>query len=190
MPRIVSLAAVAALALLPLHVASSQNTASGKPDKRMTVLMRRPAWFGFALDCGDCRSTPAAATRSLPVITRVLPDGPAARASLAVGDTIVTVDAKSMTTTELRRMLEGLRGDAVLQLTMGTRAGRRNVTLPAIDGNIEVLGRDTLPVRYRGEYAEVTVDVFSMSAPVVTRDSTGAMIIKVGEHVLRLHRAP
>ena len=60
----------------------------------------------------------------------------------------------------------------------------------ADSAKIEVVGRDTLPVRYRADYAEVTVDVMTRTAPVVSRDSTGAMIIKVGKHVVRLQRAP
>ena len=68
--------------------------------------------------------------------------------------------------------------------------GRSTIALRADSAKIEVLGRDTLPVRYHAEYAEVTVDVLTKSAPLVSRDSTGAMIIKVGEHVIRLQRAP
>ena len=186
-----SLVALAVVALLPLHATHAQTRAAARADS-VTIVLRRPAWFGFALDCTDCETTRAGAgaTRRLPVIARVLADGPAARVSLAAGDTIAQVDGKEMTTAELRRKLEGMRGGDVLRLLVGTRRGRASVTLPATGGNIEVLGRDTLPVRYRGEYAEVTVEVLTMSAPVVTRDSTGAMIIKVGDHVLRLHRGP
>lgn len=191
MSRLLSYIAAAAFLLLPPSIAAGQVRAVAK-DKKMTVTLRRPAWFGFALDCAGCAGTGASRTgaNSLPVIARVLPESPAALASLAPGDTIAAVDGKAMMLTELRQMLEGLRGDAVLRLTIGSRGGRKPVTLRATDGNIEVLGPDSLPVRYRGEYAEVTVDVMSMSAPVVTRDSTGAMIIKVGDHILRLHRAP
>ena len=191
MSRVLSCIAAAVFALLPLSVAGGQVRAVAG-DKKMTVTLRRPAWFGFALDCSGCARTGTSrpAATSLPVITRVLPESPAALASLVAGDTIAAVDGKTMTLMELRQMLEGLRGGAVLRLTIGSRSGRKPVTLRATDGNIEVLGPDSLPVRYRGEYAEVTVDVLSMSAPVVTRDSTGAMIIKIGEHILRLHRAP
>ncbi len=191
MSRLLRFLVAVTVAVVPLHSVSAQHRSGDKPD-RMTVRLRRPAWFGFALDCSGCanpRTTSAGAT-SPPMITRVLPESPAARASLAAGDTIVAVEGKSMTLMELRAMLEGLGGGAVLNLTIGTRTGRKPVSLRATEGNIEVLGADSLPVRYRGEYAEVTVDVMSMTAPVVTRDSTGAMIIKVGDHVLRLHRGP
>jgi membrane-associated protease RseP (regulator of RpoE activity) len=191
MSRTLSSVALAAVALLPLQATHAQNRSSTKLDS-MTIVLRRPAWFGFALDCADCGTARpgAAATRRFPVIARVLADGPAARASLAAGDTIVAVDGKEMTTAELRLKLEGMRGGDGLRLGVGTRGGRKTVSLRATSGNIEVLGRDSLPVRYRGEYAEVSVDVFTMAAPVVSRDSTGAMIIKVGDHVLRLHRGP
>jgi membrane-associated protease RseP (regulator of RpoE activity) len=191
MPRTLSLVALAAVALLPLQATHAQSRSSTKMDT-MTIVLRRPAWFGFALDCADCGTarSGAAATGRFPVIARVLADGPAAQASLAAGDTIVAVDGKEMTTAELRLKLERMRGGDGLRLVIGTRTGRKTVSLRATSGNIEVVGRDSLPVRYRGEYAEVSVDVFTMAAPVVTRDSTGAMIIKVGDHVLRLHRGP
>lgn len=187
MSRTVLSTALAVIVLLPLQTAAAQEPG------RYTLRLKRPAWFGFALECGDaCASARSTSppSRNLPIVARVYPDGPAARASLQVGDTIVTVDGKPMTTTELRQRIEGLPADASIRLLVGGRRGRSSVSVRADSAKIEVLGRDSLPVRYRGEYAEVTVDVMTRTAPVVSRDSTGAMIIKVGEHVVRLQRAP
>jgi membrane-associated protease RseP (regulator of RpoE activity) len=187
MSRILLWAALMVAVLSPIHSASAQ-----KPG-RYTFRVKRPAWFGFALDCTDaCGANAAtgAASGTRPVITRIWPDGPAARAALQVGDTIVTVDGKALGTPELRQKIEALSPDATLRLLVGGRRGRSTIALRADSAKIEVMGRDTLPVRYHAEYAEVTVDVLTMSAPLVSRDSTGAMIIKVGQHVIRLQRAP
>jgi hypothetical protein len=49
MSHTLSKAALVLLAILPLPV-SAQQTGAGTPG-RMTLKLRRPAWFGFALDC-------------------------------------------------------------------------------------------------------------------------------------------
>ena len=190
MAHTLSKAALVLLALIPVPVAAQQTGAGASG--RMTLQLRRPAWFGFALDCQDCGSARAASStaRRAPVIARIWPDGPAARAALQVGDTIITADGKALTAPELRDKLGALRAGATLRLTVGGRRGRSTVSLVAENGQIEVVGGDSLPVRYRGEIAEMTIDVLSMTAPVVTRDSTGATFIRVGEHVIRLYRAP
>jgi membrane-associated protease RseP (regulator of RpoE activity) len=181
MPRIYLFLAFSILAVLPQYDANAQGPG------RYTMRLKRPAWFGFALECGSsCRS----GTAQQPVIARVWPDGPAARASLQVGDTIVAVDGRTMTTAALRERIEQLPAGSTLRFLTGSRRGRSAVSIAGDSARIEVVGRDTLPVRYYGSYAEVTVDVMTRMAPEVSRDSTGAMIIKVGEHVIRLQRAP
>ena len=91
MSRTLSFAALVMLWVAP--AASSAQDAPANKQGRMTLMVRMPAWLGLALQCEDCAGArPEDLTRQLPVITRILPDGPAARASLQVGDTIVSVD--------------------------------------------------------------------------------------------------
>ena len=157
----------------------------------MTLTFRPQSWFGFALECGECLTTPTKPSAlTLPVIARIWPLGPAERASLQIGDTIAAVDGKELSAAELRSKLGTAPPLTTLRLLVGNKRGRSNVTITSDHAKIQFYKGDSLPVRYRGEFAQVTVDVMSMSAPVVTRDSSGAMLIHVGEHVIRLQRAP
>ena len=189
MPRTLSFAALVMLSLTP--AASSAQNARTNTQGRMTVMLRMPAWLGLALQCEDCTGRRADdLTRQLPVITRILPDGPAARASLQVGDTIVSVDGKRLSVSELRARISESKSGSTFQFVVGSRRGRSTVNLTADSAPIAVLNGDSLPIRYRGEFAQLTVDVMSMTPPVVTRDSAGAMVIRIGEHVLRLQQHP
>ena len=189
MSRALSFAALVLLCVAP--AASSAQNAPANKQGRMTVMLRMPAWLGLALQCEDCTGARVDdLTRQLPVITRILPNGPAARASLQVGDTIVSVDGNRLSVSELRARISESKSGAKFQFVVGSRRGRSTVNLTADGAPIAVLNGDSLPIRYRGEFAQVTVDVMSMTAPVVTRDSAGAMVIRIGEHVLRLQHQP
>jgi C-terminal processing protease CtpA/Prc len=124
------------------------------------------------------------------VITQITPGGPADRASLQVGDTIVAVDGKEVLADDLPKTLSSAPPGTTVKLTVGTRRGRANMSVTSEKAQIQFFKGDSLPVRYRGEFAQVTVDVMTMDAPVVTRDSTGAVLIHVGQHVIRLQRVP
>lgn len=186
MSSIRSLVALVMVALVPQVTGAQQP----KPN-RMTLSFRGPSWFGFALECGECLTvTSKSGARPAPVIARIWPGGPAERASLQVGDTIVSVDGKDLAAAELRQKLGGAPPGTTMKLVVGGRRGRSTASVTSEKAQIQFFQGDSLPVRYRGEYAQVTVDVMTMAAPVVTRDSTGAMLIHVGEHVIRLQRAP
>ena len=182
------------LALLPLQQVAAQQrppAAQATTPGRMTFTLRTPAWFGLALECRDCAGgQPTATSRERPIVARVTPGGPADRASIQAGDTILATDGKELSESELRSRLAAGPARTALRLLVGGVRGRSTVTVTAENSPIALLDRDSLPIRYRGEYAEVTVEVITPSAPVVTRDSTGAMLIRVGEHIIRLQRAP
>jgi len=197
MPRILSYVALATLALAVTQIASAQekSRSATSGSTTYTLKLRRPAWFGFAVDCSDCGSSGAADTVRRPlVITRVAAGSPADRGALQVGDTILAVNGKAVSPRELRTLVESATPETPLEFLVATSRGR--FTYRIRPGHAPVttlgitLGNDTLPVRYRGEYAEVTIDVLTNSPPVVTRDSSGAVFIRMGEHVIRLQRAP
>ena len=185
---LVMLAVASRLIAAQEHVKQPQQQPVQQSKQRMTLSLRTPSWFGFALVCGECVTMTAAQPR--PVIARIWPGGPADRASLQVGDTILAADGKELGGAELRNLLGGATPGTTMKLLVGSRRGRSTVSVTSEKAQIEFFKGDSLPVRYRGEFAQVTVDVMSMAAPVVTRDSTGAMLIHVGDHVIRLQRAP
>ena len=191
MSRILSYVLLATLALPAMQIVSAQEKgrAPTAGSSSYTLKLRRPAWFGFAVDCGDCAQSAAADTVRRPlVITRVAPGSPANRGALQVGDTILTANGKSVSSRELQALLESATPGGQLQFVVGTSRGRFSYRIRPSDAPVITIGKDTLPIRYRGEYAEVTIDVLSNSPPVVTRDSSGAVLIRMGEHVIRLQR--
>ena len=190
MSQLIRYGLLAMFALLPSrYVAAQQPAATGAG--RMTFTLRTPAWYGFALECPDCSGGVSQSTsRERPIVARVIPGGPADRASIQARDTILAVDGKDLSAAELRTRLGAGPAKSTLRLLVGGARGRSTVTVTAENSPIVLLDRDSLPVRYRGEYAEVTVEVMTKGPPVVTRDSAGAMLIRVGDSVIRLQRAP
>ena len=194
MPRMLSYATLVLLTLSVAPTVSAQQKTTGSAltgSSTYTLKVRRPAWFGFAVDCADCARSSAADTIRRPLrITRVAPDSPAQRGALQAGDTIFTANDKSVSSRELTTLLQSATPDTALTFFVGTSRGRFTYWVRPSPAPVITLDKVALPIRYRGEYAEVTIDVASNAAPVVTRDSSGAVLIRIGEHVVRLHRAP
>src|SRR5690349_18679423 len=95
---------VAMLMPVAAHVVPAQQKPSqGRPTQKMTLSFRNLSWFGLAVDCGTCLTSTAKPGTQPAVITQISPGGPAARASLQVGDTILTLDGKEVLASDLPR---------------------------------------------------------------------------------------
>src|SRR5262245_10194241 len=126
MSHLRSVATLVMLATVAGHAHAQQPTET----KRMTLSFRTPSWFGLAVECGTCltvTATPGA--RPMPVITQITPGGPAARASLQVGDTIIAVDGKEVLAADLPKTLSSAPPGTTIKLAVGTRRGRATVSM-------------------------------------------------------------
>jgi hypothetical protein len=174
---------VSSVALLLILVPFT-NAATAQQQGRPTP------WYGFAVECGDCeRSVSADTTRRPLLISRVAPDSPARRGALQVGDTIFAANDKPVSPRELRALLASATPSSSVSFVVGTSRGRFTYKIRPSSAPKTAVGNDMLPVRYRGEFADVTLDVLTNASPVVTRDSAGAVLIRMGEHVIRLQRS-
>lgn len=146
-------------------------------------------WLGLALSCSGCGGASDRPGALGPLIVRaVAPGGPAERVMRA-GDTIVTVNR---TITDARRMREALLNtpvDSELVFEMRGARGRYTVHLRKQADRLRKVGTESLPLKYEGTIAGVGVEVLTAGAPVVSRDSTGALVIRIGEHAVRLRQA-
>lgn len=168
--------------------------AVGAVQGQATQAPTRPAqttggWLGLALSCTGCDGASDRLGTLGPLIVRaVAPGGPAERV-LRVGDTIVTVNR---TITDARRMREALLNtpvDSGLVFEMRGSRGNYTVHLRKQAGRLRQIGAEALPLKYEGAIAGVAVEVLTPGAPVVSRDSTGALVIRIGEHAVRLRQA-
>jgi hypothetical protein len=144
-------------------------------------------WLGLALSCGGCEGTGQGTTGPL-IVRAVAPGGPAERI-LSPGDTIVTVNR---TITEARRMRQALLNtprDSALVFEMRGARGRYTVHLRKQADRLRQVGARALPLKYEGTIGDVGVEVLTSAAPVVSRDSSGALLIRIGEHAVRLRPA-
>ena len=144
-------------------------------------------WLGLALSCTGCEGAGEGATGPL-IVRAVAPGGPADRI-LSAGDTIVMVNR---TITDARRMREALLStpvDSALIFELRGARGNYTVQLRKRADRLRQVGTRALPLKYEGAYGGVGVEVLTPSAPVVSRDSTGALLIRIGEHAVRLRPA-
>lgn len=120
-------ALAAALLVVAAAPAGAQRTAAGTGNAR--------AWLGFGIACGPCSLHYTSADRSSgvwdfsspPVVVEVTPNGPAARAGLAVGDTLVAIDGVRITTDEGGRRFAAIRAGVPVRLTWH-RAGNTGIS--------------------------------------------------------------
>ena len=175
---------------------------------------RRPVLYGFALECVDCQPmgrgrgtmgrrgsfmrgdssiatfTMAYLYTSFPRVAAVLPNSIAETAGIRVGDVLTSIDGLSLLTEEgSRRFASAASGDEV-RLTF--ERGSKLIDVPLVLGRVgtgrgqQMISVGQLSARYSGAYGSVDVDIWSDDAVNVSRDSTGAMVLRTGTTVIRL----
>jgi membrane-associated protease RseP (regulator of RpoE activity) len=168
---------------------------------------RRPVLFGFALECVDCQPTggrggyPAGrgagdgyawTYTSYPRVAAVIPGSVAEAAGIQAGDILMSIEGLSLLTAEgTKKFASAVSGDEV---HLGFERASKPINVALTLGRAaRVQGRggptqtfDVLNARYVGAYGNVDLDVWSDEPVSVTRDSTGAMILRTGTTVVRL----
>jgi hypothetical protein len=176
---------------------------------------RRPVLFGFALECVDCQPTgPTPIGRggfgnlrrpdgslgsytlvynytSFPRVAAVLPNSVAEAAGIRVGDLLRAIDGYSLLTEEGSRHFASASAGDEVRLTFDRDS--KTIEVPLVLGRAGGRGRggpvqtfDAMSARYVGAYGNVDLDVWSDEPVSVSRDSTGAMILRTGTTVVRL----
>lgn len=187
---------------------------SGGRGRLAAAASRRPVLYGFALECVDCQpmgrgranmggrgalarndsSTAVYALAytysSFPSVAAVLPNSIAETAGIRVGDVLTSIDGLSLLTEEgSRRFAMAASGDEV-RLTF--ERGSKLIDVPLVLGRVgtgrgqQMISVGQLSARYSGAYGSVDVDIWSDDAVNVSRDSTGAMVLRTGTTVIRL----
>lgn len=175
---------------------------------------RRPVLYGFALECVDCqpmgrgrgnmggvgsvtRTDGSTATYALvyiytsfPRVAAVLPNSIAEAAGIRVGDVLTSIDGLSLLTEEgSRRFASAASGDEV-RLTF--ERGSKLIDVPLVLGQVKAGGPrhmisvGQLSARYSGGIGNVDIDIWSDDAVNVSRDSTGAMLLRTGTTLIRV----
>ena len=169
-----------ALSMLPVIVALALPSGAGAQAPSSS------GWFGLSFACEGCVGTARDAGSRPAIITGIVPGGPAERAHLAVGDTVLTLGGRALPAHEAQSALAGARPGTTVEMVIGTRRGRFTYRVKKDPDALRKVGGASLPLRYQGEFAGVGVDVLTQGSPVITRDSSGAMLISIGGHVVRL----
>ena len=173
----------------------------------------RPLLFGFALECVRCESIsprgfpgrgPAATWHytEYPRIAGVAPSGPADRAGIRRGDVLMDVDGISLLTDEGAQRFSLLRAGDTVRLTLSRATKTFDVTLPLFRGRGGMAGgvfprgrvMPSAPLEKRPDYTglagKTEIEVWSASPVVVSTDSSGATILRIGETTVRLRPKP
>jgi membrane-associated protease RseP (regulator of RpoE activity) len=168
----------------------------------------RPVLFGFALECVDCQ--PAGRGRigggrgtgaqepgrtawtynQFPRVAGVLPNSLAESSGIRVGDLLTAIDGLSLLTEEgSRRFASAAAGDEV-RLTFERASKLVDVSLVlgriATGREQQIASVGQLSARYSGAYGDVDIDIWSDDAVNVSRDSTGAMLLRTGTTLIRV----
>lgn len=143
--------------------------------------------LGIALGCDGCDG--AAGSRSGVLIVRSVAPGGAAARLLTPGDTIVSVNRTITAPPRMRIALMTASPDSALEFEMRGARGHYTVKLRKQPDRLVRIGAEFIPLKYQGTFAGVAVDVLTPGVPVVSRDSSGALVIQVGEHAVRLRPA-
>lgn len=139
-------------------------------------------WLGLALSCSGCDGVGSAG----PLVVRaVSPGGPAER-MLQPGDTITAVNRTVTDPVRMREALSTAPVDSELEFETRGARGRFTVRLRKQRARYRSVAGDSLPVKYEGAFAGIGVEVLTGGAPIINRDSSGAMVIRMGDHVVRL----
>ena len=173
----------------------------------------RALLFGFALECVRCESTsprgfpgrgPLATWHynEYPRIAGIAPGGPADRAGIRRDDVLMDVDGMSLLTDEGAQRFSALRAGDTVRLRLSRATKTFDVTLPLFRGRGGMAGgvfpRNFVPPAapferrpdYTGFAGKTEIEVWSASPVVVSTDSSGATILRIGETTVRLRPKP
>ena len=173
----------------------------------------RPLLFGFALECVRCESTsrrgvpgrgPLATWHynEYPRIADVVPGGPADRAGIRRGDVLMDIDGVSLLTDDGAQRFSALRAGDTVHLTLSRATKTLDLTLPLVRGRGGMAGGvfprglviPPAPLEKRPDYTglagKTEIEVWSASPVVVSTDSSGATILRIGETMVRLRPKP
>jgi membrane-associated protease RseP (regulator of RpoE activity) len=198
-------AGMALLTLLPIVAVQAQRN----PGATEIRIGERPVLFGFALGCVECTpgegargrvggggrasQVPVWSYRSYPQVEDVIPGAAAERAGVRKGDILMSIDGLSLLSDEGTRRMSAATAGEVVRLTFNRDSHVFDVSLklgPTTggrgSGGQAIVGKGHMMARIPTPQGNVEIDLWSDDAVRLTRDSTGAMIMRIGDAVLRL----
>ncbi|MGH9884513.1 MAG: PDZ domain-containing protein [bacterium] len=128
-----------------------------------------------------------------PRVSALAPGGAAEGAGIRVGDVLISIDGLSLLTDDgARRFASAVTGDQVhlsferdskvidVPLVLGRITTARGGPVGTLDGY--------LSARFEGTEGTVNLEIWSDEPVIVTRDSTGAMILRTSTMVVKLRK--